>query len=360
MEVKGNHTLEDFNNKTDGVELFLKKQRNSNDDEVKTDRTKNLLFNCALILAFFILLIIYMIIPSSKVKTISVVGNNYLDKDLIVEKSNLSLDSLYLFSFDFIIENKIKKIPFIDSVNVSHENNNMILIEVVEKQPFGYRIDRDPEILCTDDTVVLLESEYMNIIPRLPLVEGFDDEQQTHLLCKAFMELDPKVIESISDVHMFDLSYDNEALLIYMNDGNYFVTSYYGLPILNSYTSIASNFERNGICLYAYENVSVAYEATCPWLIERVEYEYWQDDLGNYILDKYGAKIIKQYEKDEYGNYLLDEEGNKIVIPLKPEEIVEEENIEDNENNSSVINPEEGSDNENQEDIIEESGTVIE
>ena len=316
MKVDKHHTIEDFDKQSEDINKVFDEHRNKrNIQSFKKNKLK--IFRLAILLGILIIFSTYYFSSSSKIKSISVANNYYLDTQYIKELSGLTLESRYFFTFDFLIENKIKKDPMINNVNVSHQENNIILIEVEENEPYGYRIDSDiPQILLKNDTTIDLTSDYMNIISNVPLIKGFNDEQQTHLLTNAFNEVNQNMIEYISQVEQYPLSYDDQTLLVTMNDGNYFICSYYGFPIINSYNLIASQLDTNGVCICADESNSDAYRSSCPWEQSDVELEYWYDDKGNPIYNQYGDHAVKHYQTDEDGNFILDEQGQKIVIPI--------------------------------------------
>lgn len=315
MGIKKQHTIEDFDHKNNGVDKIFTDHKKARENK-SFKRHKKGIFRLAILTGMIIVFCFYYYADSSKVKAISVINNYYLDQNYIKKISNLSLESRYHLVIDQYIEYVIKKDPMIKDVKVSHENNGVILIDVLEHEPYGYRYDDVAKIMLKNDSVIDLTSDYMNIISMVPLVTGFNDSNAQHLLANAFKDVDRFMIENISEIEQYALSYDNNCLKVLMNDGNYFICSYYGLKLINNYNDIASNLNENGICIYADENNSVAYKSECPWNKTPSNLEYWYDENGEPILNKYGDHMVKHYYTDDNGNYILDENGNKIVIPL--------------------------------------------
>lgn len=316
MRKDNHHTIEDFDKQPEDINKVFDDHRSKRNQQ-SFRRNKKKIFRLAILIGIVIIASSYYYSSSSKIKAISIINNYYLDTEYIKKLSGLTLESRYFLTWDKLVEQKIKKDPMIAEVKVTHEENNIILIDVQEKEPYGYRIDQEtPQILLKDDTTIELTSDYLSIISSVPLIKGFNSEQQTHLLTNAFNKVDQKMIESISQVEQYALSYDDQTMLITMNDGNYFICSYYGFPIINSYNLIASKLTTNGVCIWADETNSVAYRSQCPWEQDDTELEYWYDDQGNPIYNQYGDHAVKHYQKDEDGNYILDENGQKIVIPI--------------------------------------------
>ncbi|MCI5774669.1 MAG: FtsQ-type POTRA domain-containing protein [Erysipelotrichaceae bacterium] len=316
MRKDNHHTIEDFDKQPQDINRVFDEHRNKRNIQ-SFKKNKNRIFRLAIALGILIIACTYYFSADSKIKAISIVNNYYLDSEYIKQLSGLSLENRYFLTFDFLIESRIKKDPMVKDVQVTHQANNIILIDIQEQEPYGYRIDSEiPQILLKNDTTIDLTSNYMGILANVPMIKGFNDENQTHLLTNAFNTVDQKMIESISQVEQYALSYDDQTLLVTLNDGNYFISSYYGLSIINSYNLIASKLTSNGVCIWADETNSVAYRSACPWEQQESTLEYWYDAQGNPVYNQYGDHAVKHYLTDKDGNFILDENGQKVVIPI--------------------------------------------
>jgi cell division septal protein FtsQ len=229
------------------------------------------------------------------------------------------------------VQSKIQKDPMIQSCTVDMLDNNVVSIRVQEKKAVGYRYEDTPLILLEDGSTAELKSEYLSIIAKVPLVTGFSTQEQTHLLTKAFSAIDRSMIESIAEVDQFSLNYDDEALKILMRDGGYFISSYYGLSMINSYNEIYTQLSDKSLCIFAEDSTKVAYAKKCPWNETETQLEYWQNDDGSYITNKYGDKVVVHYYTDGEGNNYLDAKGSPIRIPVDIYGVeVPDENFEEN------------------------------
>lgn len=275
------------------------------------------IFLRAVFLSVLLLVLLYLFSPDSRVKTVAVQGNNYLTGPYIESLSGVSVNDLLFMQFPDVIAGKIKKDPMIADASVHLLRNNLVEIVVTEKQPIGYRYDEEePTILFTDGSICNLKSEYMRILSRIPYITGFNEETQTHLLTTGFQSVNPEVIESIAEVIQYPLSYDDEAVEIRMRDGGVFFGNYFSLALINNYETISALMTNKDLCVYADNATTVAAARACPWDEVETVLEYWTDEDGNYIYNKWGDRAVKHYYSDNNGNFYLDENGNKILIPI--------------------------------------------
>lgn len=275
------------------------------------------IFLRAVFLSVLLLVLLYLFSPDSRVKTVAVQGNNYLTGPYIESLSGVSVNDLLFMQFPDVIAGKIKNDPMIADASVHLLRNNLVEIVVTEKQPIGYRYDEEePTILFTDGSVCSLKSEYMRILARIPYITGFNEETQTHLLTTGFQSVNPEVIESIAEVIQYPLSYDDEAVEIRMRDGGVFFGNYFSLALINNYETISALMTNKDLCVYADNATTVAAARACPWDEVETVLEYWTDEDGNYIYNKWGDRAVKHYYSDNNGNFYLDENGNKILIPI--------------------------------------------
>ena len=299
-----------------GVNTIFEERAVQKDNEA-FEKSRSRLFFMAVSLAFLILLGIYYFMPESRVKSVSVHGNNYLTKAYVRRIADVNLNDLFYFQIPRSISSRIEEDPMIESAEVSLLHDNIIEIVVHEKQPIGYRYDEEiPTVLCTDGSVIELTSDLMPILSRIPFITGFNEEKATHLLTSGFQDIDPERIEEMAEVIQYPLSYDPEAIEIRMRDGGIFFANYFSLAMVNDYPMLTKLVKNKENCLYADNGKTVAAARACPWDEEETVLEYWTDEEGNYIYNKWGDRAVKHYYQDSNGNYYLDDEGNRILIPI--------------------------------------------
>ncbi|MBR4454865.1 MAG: FtsQ-type POTRA domain-containing protein [Solobacterium sp.] len=287
------------------------------DDNKAFARVRKRLFYGAVGLSSAILILLYLLSPSSRVKSISVTGNDYLSRAYVEQLSGIHVNDLFYAQFPVAIAAKIQKDPMISEADVRLMHDNLIEIRITEKQPIGCRYDSDePTLLLTDGSICKLTSDYMRILSRIPFITGFNEENATHLLITGFRDVNRDVIESMAEVIQYPLSYDDEAVEIRMRDGGVFFGSYFSLGLINNYETISALMTNKDLCVYADNSTSVAAARACPWDEVETVLEYWTDEEGNYIYNKWGDRAVKHYYQDNQGNYYLDDNGNKILIPI--------------------------------------------
>lgn len=286
-------------------------------DNAEFESAQNRLFYLGVFLSAVLLVSLYVLSPTSRVRAISVRGNDYLEKSYIQKISEVSLNDIFYLQFPTAIAAKIESDAVIGRAEVALLRDNIIEITVQEKQPIGYRYDNEaPTLLFTDGSVCNLTSDYMGMLARVPFITGFNDEKETHLLTSGFAEVDRQVIEQMAEVIQYPLSYDPEAVEIRMRDGGIFFCSFFSMGLINDYKRIRILMNDREKCLYADNGTTVAVARACPWDEVKTELEYWTDEEGNYIYNKWGDRAVRHYYQDNNGGYYLDDEGNKIVIPI--------------------------------------------
>ncbi len=292
-------------------------ERAAADDNETFANHKRSLFLRGILLSAVLLILLYVFSPGSRVKTVSVIGNNYLSKKYVESLCGVKINELFYAQFPGAIAAKVQKDPMIASAEAELRPNNLVEISIQEKQPIGYRYDEEtPTLLFTDGTICDLTSEYMSVLARIPYITGFNDETATHLLTTGFAEVKPEVIEDIAEIVQYPLSYDEEAIEIRMRDGGIFFGNYFSLKLLNNYDTISRLMTNKDLCLYADNGTTVAAARACPWDEKEIILEYWTDEEGNYIYNKWGDRAVKHYYTDKDGNYYLDDNGNPILIPI--------------------------------------------
>jgi len=295
-------------------QLFDERKRNTINRNVRHEEPR--LFRMAVLCGAIIVMFAYFMMPVSRVHGISVTGNANLSRSYILNLAGVSEDSIYYLSLPVILERKLEHDPLIEKADVSLERDNTISITVDEADVLGYRYDEEPVLLLTDGSTVPLKSEYLDIISRIPLVIGFNTEDQTAKLCKSFADVEQSVIRDISEISQYSLSYDPQAIRVLMRSGGYFMGNYYNITVLNRYWDIYNHQNDKTQCIFADDSLTSAYSKMCPWDEPVVNKEYWKDEKGNIITNTYGDQVEKHYYLDAYGNYATDGAGNKIPIPI--------------------------------------------
>lgn len=273
------------------------------------------LLKWGMIAAALFIVIVYLVLPVSRIHSVEVSGTEYLNSSYIEEVSGVKENNVFFLTFKPYVQYKLKKDPMIADADVDLQDGNTVTITIKEKKAVGYRYDKKPVVLLSDNTTAPLKSAYLDIIASVPLVTGFTSKEQTRLYTKAFQKVDQSVIEDIAEVTQFSLGYDNEAMKILMRNGGYFIGDYQNLDKLNMYNAVYAQMSDKSKCISASDNTNYAFTEVCPWN-ESGSKEYWTDANGKVVKNQYGDKVVKRYYTDKDGKEAVDAKGNKIAIPI--------------------------------------------
>ena len=263
-----------------------------------------------------LLVMLYLYTPYSRVQTVQVSGNVYLDDDYIVSVSGIHQNDIYYADLPMLVSVRLKKDPMISSVTVKWDDNGVISVSVKEKKPVAYRYDDEAVILLSDGSTVSMGSHYVELISEIPYVTGFAEKDQTRLLCKALGKLDRSVISSIAEIHQYSLGYEDEAMKILMRTGGYYIGTYQNLDKLAYYREVYAAQPDHSYCITGFDSGNTAFSTVCPWNENKGNVEYWTDESGNILKNSYGDSVVKHYYVDGNGNKALDASGNPIPIPI--------------------------------------------
>lgn len=316
MAIEKEHTVDDFKLEAEGVTNLIRQRKLKYENQL-FEETRPALFSLAVIIGVLLICVTYYFLPSSKVKAVSVSGNNYLEKEYIIDVSQINYQSRVFFTLPSVASSRIEKDPMIEEANIRVLPDNIIQIVVKEKQPLGYRYEETgPVLLFANGNKTTLTRSYMSMLPRLPFIDGFLTDEQTLKLTNALAKIDLTMLEEMTEVRQYALDYDEEALMIQMREGGYFFASYYSLNKINLYHEIYVRLNSKDSCIFSDSGEKTLIAKACPWNEVPINHEYWLDANGNYLINRWGDRAVKHYYQDANGGFYLDANGNRIVIPI--------------------------------------------
>lgn len=233
--------------------------------KIRFDKDGSLVFVFAFVVSLALLAFLYLISPYSKTYKVVVKGNHYLKDEYIVEKADLS--KYFLFTFPKAKRQDLLKDKLIEDVEIKMLNGNIVSIEVTEIKQIGYIYeDNESKLLLVNDERINLDKDNMYLIEKVPLIQGYS-EDELRKIEKGFEDVDYNVINEISEIHKYPVSYDKEQLEVIMRDGNYCFMSSSGLKLLENYYSISSAIDtlKGHACVYFDDLTNSAYISACPW-----------------------------------------------------------------------------------------------
>ena len=222
-------------------------------------------FICGLVV--LILFIVFLLFSSeSKIFDITVSGNQYFNEQDI--KKVGSINDNYFLNVPFLIENRLKKHPLISEAKVSLLDGKIINLEIKEKKIVGYRLTDEGsfEVILADGTLYTLKDNEIYLISNAPQI-SIANEDKLVKLCKNIDELEPDIIEQISEINSYPFSYDPDMYEFVMADGNYCFVSLNDINKIVEYYSISFNIDQDvgHACIYIGDFTISAYSSTCPW-----------------------------------------------------------------------------------------------
>lgn len=242
------------------------KERRKAKIELYNEKNRFKLFILGIFICFVLIAATYLLSNNSNISKIVCNGNIYLNDDEIIKLSKLSLEDKYIFTNVKDVENNIKQSVLVKECSVEKNNNQLIIINVVEKKIIGYCFENNENVLVlSDDSRIILNKDNLHLIEKVPLIEGFSKEKIS-LIEKNFNELDSDMINEISEIHYYpDLKFQDHEVI--MRDGNYIFTSVYGLKLINKYYDVVSSFKSDRNECYYIEDISGnVFLSACPWV----------------------------------------------------------------------------------------------
>lgn len=211
------------------------------------------------------LLVVYFSMSISRVQTINVTGNRYLDKADVIAQSGVTTADYLLAALPFVVENRLKSNPLIEGVSVKWDFvKRIVQIDIVEKRLFGYRYDDVPYILFMNHQRIPMDKDTLKLLPYLPFINGFEAAELENDLIDSFVDVEEKMMNHIAEIFQYQTSYDDKMLRIVMRDGNQVFTTLQTVDVINYYYEIVAGLKVKQACIFIDEITRQAYTSSCP------------------------------------------------------------------------------------------------
>lgn len=235
-------------------DLSLRTRKHRNKKRRKYYQNKNNFKKMVTILCNFIFLLLIIVIvnlPIFNVKSINVLANNSVDKNEIINDSNISLHKkiFSVFLSKRNIENKIvQDNKLVKNVSINTRNFNEVVIKVDEYPVIGYLYKKNNYHLVLSNGVIVKDRIVKQPKLNLPIYLNFKDDSNFHNLIFQYSKLPISVQEGISQINFSPTKADPERIHIFMNDGNqvYARISSFGRK-MKFYSKMASEMTKKGI-----------------------------------------------------------------------------------------------------------------
>ncbi len=195
------------------IEYFQKIKSAQQEQKRKSKR------NRIIVLLIFSLIMLYLILPISKINDISVSNNKRYSEQQIMELAGVSKGQFSLLNPSFVIKNRLNKSGLFVEVNVDKELFSTLNIKVVEtrllfnKKIAGkyYFFDENKNQLRFDTAT---NKKYRAITPELI---GKVDKDLRNKMIEKLNQLDDSIISEMSQIKYSPKSYDDEFFYFMMS-----------------------------------------------------------------------------------------------------------------------------------------------
>lgn len=188
--------------------------------ERRKQRTNRRLILYVTIFFSLMLLIVYFQSSYSHVQQVEVIGNGYANSEWVVEKSNL-LSGVSMWNLDEEgIAARITAHEAIESIQLSKNWLNTVVIEVNEYKHIAY-MQVDGAFLPVLETGERYSDDYAEeTVPHdAPILRNFEDDDFRERMANELAQTPAGIFERISDIILEPTENDPTRLTILMNDG---------------------------------------------------------------------------------------------------------------------------------------------
>ena len=161
--------------------------------------------------SFFVFSVFYIL--KAPIHNIYVQGNHYLSDQEIIDLGKIEKYPSFLLTSAKSIESKILKSSYVISVSVQKRFWGQVLIGVVEARPLF--IDLDGNLILSNHEVVKNRKN----ITVAKLVNQTPDVKLDALI-QELSELNPSILEKISEIEYRPTEKDQDRFGLFMDDGN--------------------------------------------------------------------------------------------------------------------------------------------
>lgn len=206
------------------------------------------------------LICVYFISDYANVKNIIVRNAKLQTEQEIIKASKITLKSKFLL-INNIFKPKLD-LTYVENYEIINHYNGVIELVVKEKQAVGYIINEDNiDLVLKDGTTVELK-ENLDILMSLPRL-NVEDTSLLDRLGKSLAKLDSSILSYISDIKLYDTSYEKNMLELRMEDGNRVFSGMNELHLLQNYNNILESLVGENQCIQLDATTNSAYKFEC-------------------------------------------------------------------------------------------------
>ena len=198
------------------------------------------------IIVIAIIVFVCLFVLDTKVKNITISGNEILSDDDIIELAGLTNYPSFYKTLNLTMKNNLKENPLIESVDINRSFYHIIEIDVKEYEILYKREDNGKYVL-ENKKEVTLDKETPYTIPRL--INEIPKKILNRFI-KYYKRVDLGIREKISEIKYDPNEFDEERFLLYMDDGNSVYITITKFERLNYYNEVLPQLDGKKGYLY--------------------------------------------------------------------------------------------------------------
>lgn len=256
MELEEEEELEDLEEIEEVTEEEEIDERVSFADrlpKIKEYRSKKLYQRLILLILLFLIPLLgtlYYISPLSKVADITVVGNQKVPAESILNESNLKRDESLWTQFlnrRQTVKQIKEKAPRVEDASIRIVHWNQLQISVTEYQEVAWLV-KGKEYLPILASGYIIQEPQKEAGQDKVIFEGFTDEKVILRTLRAYDNLPKEIQEGISQVKYAPSKSNDQLLNLYMNDGNQVIVNISNMSSqMKYYPQVAKEMDEKGV-----------------------------------------------------------------------------------------------------------------
>ena len=215
----------------------------------KRKRRNKKILKFVLMVGLISMIVFYLVGDISKVKSLTVKNNHYYSDRQILEIAGIDYDSRYVLTLGLWVNYKLERDPLIKDAHLKKDLHGGFTIEVEEERIIGYLKTDTNLVLIQGKGIVKIKDVSLSHMPRI----GEFSNEQLNKLNKSFETVDASLLTMISEIVPHSETYNNDMIMLIMNDGNRVITGYNGISLINQYKRILPQLEGTHVCLFMDE-----------------------------------------------------------------------------------------------------------